>query len=77
MEDDFKNAVLHWVVGIIYLDNNDIVNGKLWRDLAKKEIAEFVENHDFANTERTITTGRMDVYQYTDDIPDMMEPRDV
>jgi hypothetical protein len=74
---EFKNAVLHWVVAVAYLNNNNVDQGTKWRQLARNEIKEFVSNHKFLNTTKTEPGTEPQVYQYTDDITDMQEPRDV
>lgn len=75
--DEFKKAVITWVIAELHYANNNLESGNEWRKYAETMLKRFVETHEFANTETTIPSSEPGVYNYSDDITDFKEPRDV
>lgn len=73
---EFKKAVAIWVAAVIYYDNNNVESGDRWRHLAETFIRRFANTHDFTNTEVT-PPSQPAVTNWSDDITDWQEPRDV
>jgi len=79
--DEFKKAVVTWVVAETYYGNDFYEQGDTRRINAETMIRRFVKSHEFENVTPTVPTSYAKGYQYTgselDMVDDFKEPRDV